>query len=125
MQQVMDMELLDKVFILVGVGALRSTKPAEWMCSHVPGGANPDPIISRLAGADDQKREGRRLCVELMQEIRDIKGVSGVRVMACFQHEFVAEVVERSGVLAGRIPWYPGRREHNSQRSIGRPAHLQ
>ena len=84
------------------------------MRSHVPGGANPDPIISRLAGAEHQKLEGRKLCVELIQEIRDIKGVNGVHVMACYQHESVAEVVERSGVLAGRIPWHPGRREHNS-----------
>ncbi|MEO7953953.1 MAG: methylenetetrahydrofolate reductase [Polaromonas sp.] len=113
MQQVMDMELLDKVFILVGVGALKSAKSAEWMRSHVPGVDIPDPVIRRLAGAEDQKLEGRKLCVELIQEIRDIKGVSGVHVMAYYQHESVAEVVERSGVLAGRIPWYPGRREHN------------
>ena len=113
MRQVMDIGLLDKVFILVGVGALRSAKSAEWMRCHVPGVDIPDAVIKRLAGAEDQKREGRKLCVELMQEIRDIKGVSGVHVMAYYQHESVAEVVERSGVLAGRIPWYPGRREHN------------
>ena len=79
-----------------------------------PGGANPDPILSRLAGAEDQKLEGRKLCVELIQELRDIKGASRVHVMAYYQHEPVAEVVERSGVLAGRIPWHPGRREHSS-----------
>ena len=114
MQQVMDIGLLEKVFILVGVGALKSAKSAEWMRSHVPGVDIPDPVIRRLAGAEDQKLEGRKLCVELIQEIRDIKGVSGVHVMAYYQHESVAEVVERSGVLAGRIPWHPGRREHNS-----------
>ena len=113
MQQVMDMGLLGKVFIIVGVGALRSAKSAEWMRSHVPGVAIPDAVIRRLAGAEDQKLEGRKLCVELIQQIRDIKGVSGVHVMAYYQHQSVAEVVDRSGVLAGRIPWYPGRCEHN------------
>ncbi len=35
--------------------------------------------------------------------------MAGVHVMAYRQEESVAEVIERSGVLAGRVPWYPGR----------------
>ena len=53
--------------------------------------------------------EGRRLCVELIQEIREIKGVAGVHVMAYRQEEAVAEIIASSGVLAGRVPWHPGR----------------
>ena len=37
-------------------------------------------------------------------------GVHGVHVMAYRQEESVAEVIDRSGVLAGRTPWYPGTR---------------
>jgi len=29
--------------------------------------------------------------------------------MAYRQEETVAEIIERSGVLGGRVPWYPGR----------------
>ncbi len=112
MQQAMNIGLLDKVFVLAGVGALRSAKSAEWMRTHVPGVHIPDPIIQRLAGAQDQQREGRNLCIELIQEIREIKGVSGVHVMAYHQHESVAEVIDRSGILDGRTPWYPGRGKH-------------
>jgi len=101
--------LLDKVFILIGVGPLRSAKAGDWMRSHVPGIHIPDQIIARLAGARDQAREGRTLCVEQIQEIRSMRGVSGVHIMAYKQAEAVAEVVERSGVLAGRTPWYPDR----------------
>ena len=53
--------------------------------------------------------EGRRLCIELVQEIRTIRGVHGVHLMAYRQEETVAEIIERSGVLNGRVPWYPGR----------------
>jgi methylenetetrahydrofolate reductase (NADPH) len=67
----------------------------------------PDAIIARLAGASDQAREGRNLCVELVQELRTIKGVSGVHVMAYRQEESVAEVIDRSGILGGRRPWRP------------------
>ncbi|HLJ36968.1 MAG TPA: methylenetetrahydrofolate reductase [Steroidobacteraceae bacterium] len=109
MQHVEDQGLLDKVFILVGVGPLRSAKSAEWIRSHVPGVHIPDEVVRRLAGAADPAAEGRRLCIEIIQEVRTIKGVHGVHVMAFRQEHTVAEIIERSGVLDGRVPWYPGR----------------
>jgi len=109
MAAVLDLGLIDKVFMLVGVGPLRSAKAAEWMRTHVPGLHIPDGVIRRLAGAEDPAREGRNLCVELIQEIRAIRGVHGVHVMAYRQEESVAEVIDRSQVLAGRAPWYPAR----------------
>jgi methylenetetrahydrofolate reductase (NADPH) len=109
MQQVEDLGLLDQVFILVGVGPLRSAKSAEWIRTHVPGVHIPDEVIKRLTGAADQAAEGRRLCIDLIQEIRAIRGVHGVHVMAFRQEHTVAEIIERSGVLNGRVPWYPGR----------------
>ncbi|HWF98176.1 MAG TPA: methylenetetrahydrofolate reductase [Steroidobacteraceae bacterium] len=109
MRRIEDLGLLAKVFILVGVGPLRSAKAAEWMRTHVPGLHIPDAVIARLAGAADAAREGRNLCIELIQEIRTVPGVSGVHVMAYRQEESVPEIIDRSGVLGGRIPWYPGR----------------
>jgi len=110
LRQVEDLGLLGQVFILVGVGPLRSAKTAEWMRNHVPGVHIPDAVVNRLAGAGkDAAREGRNICVELMQELREIRGVSGVHVMAFHQEEFVREMVERAAVLGGRVPWFPGR----------------
>src|ERR1700741_457627 len=109
MSRVEELGLLDKVFILVGVGPLRSAKAAEWIRTHVPGVHIPDEIIRRLAGAADPALEGRKLCIELVQQIRNLRGVHGVHLMAYRQEESVAEIIERSGVLKGRVPWYPGR----------------
>jgi methylenetetrahydrofolate reductase (NADPH) len=109
MRHVEELGLLDKVFILVGVGPLRSAKSAEWIRTHVPGVHIPDGVIKRLAGAADSAAEGRQLCIDLIQEIRTIKGVHGVHVMAYRQEHTVAEIIERSGVLNGRKPWSPGR----------------
>jgi len=109
MQQVEALGLFGKVFILIGVGPLRSAKTAEWMRANVPGMHVPDALIARLAGAKDQAREGREICVELIQEVREIPGISGVHVMAYRQEESVAEIIDRSGVLRGRVPWHPGR----------------
>jgi methylenetetrahydrofolate reductase (NADPH) len=109
MRQVEDLGILEKVFILVGLGPLRSARTAEWIRTHVPGVHIPDPVIRRLAGAADSALEGRNLCIDLIQEIRAIKGVRGVHLMAYRQEEAVADIIARSGVLNGRVPWYPGR----------------
>jgi methylenetetrahydrofolate reductase (NADPH) len=109
LQQLEDLGGIDRVFLLIGVGPLRSAKAAEWMRTNVPGIHVPDALIARLRGAQDQAREGRNICVELIQEIHGLRGVHGVHVMAYRQEETVAEVIDRSGVLAGRVPWYPTR----------------
>jgi methylenetetrahydrofolate reductase (NADPH) len=118
MDQVERLGLIDKVFILVGVGPLRSAKAAEWIRAHVPGVHIPDAVITRLSGAADQALEGRKLCIELVQEIRTIKGVHGVHLMAYRQEESVAEIIQRSGVLSGRVPWYPGRDQRTDTNRI-------
>ena len=118
MSRLDDLGLLDQVFILVGVGPLPSAKTAEWLRRQVAGVHIPDAVVQRLAGAAKPKAEGRKLCVELIQEIREIKGVSGVHVMAYRQEEAVAEVIDASGVLNGRIPWYPERHKRLLQEKV-------
>ena len=103
-----DMGLLEKCFILPGVGPLASARTATWIRTNVPGIHIPDHIIQRLAGAENQKLEGQNICVELIQQIREISGVSGVHVMAYRQEEAVPDIIKKSGVLDGRVPWYPG-----------------
>jgi methylenetetrahydrofolate reductase (NADPH) len=109
MVQVEDLGLFGKVFILAGVGPLRSAKTADWMRKNVPGMFVPDALVTRLAGAKDQAAEGRSICVELIQEMREIRGISGVHIMAYRQEESVQEIVERTGVLRARRPWFPAR----------------
>jgi len=105
MKRVTDLGLVEKCFILCGVGPLASAKTARWMRSNVPGVHIPDAIIKRLEGAENQKKEGKRLCIDIINEVKEIAGVSGVHVMAYRQEEFVAEIVDESGVLKGRRPW--------------------
>jgi 5,10-methylenetetrahydrofolate reductase len=102
-----DMGLLEKCFLIVGVGPLASARAARWMRDHVPGVHIPDAVIARIEGAADQKAEGKRLCIDLIREIHAIRGVSGVHVMAYRQEEYISEIVHESGVLKGRRPWAP------------------
>ncbi|TGP54450.1 methylenetetrahydrofolate reductase, partial [bacterium M00.F.Ca.ET.229.01.1.1] len=66
---------------------------------------NMDAVIKRLEGAQDQKKEGKQLCTDIINEVKEIPGVSGIHVMAYRQEEYVAEIVDESGVLRGRQPW--------------------
>ena len=106
-ERAIDLGLTERCFILVGVGPLASARAARWMREHVAGVHIPDSVVARLEGAADQKAEGKKLCIELIQEIRGIAGVSGVHVMAYRQEEYVSEIVHESGVLKGRRPWSP------------------
>ena len=110
MDQVTDMGLHENCFILIGVGPLASARAARWMRSNVPGVHIPDYIIGRLEGSKDQKHEGKQICIDIIREVREIAGVSGIHVMAYRQEELVADIVRESGVIANRKPW---RREPN------------
>ncbi|WP_259963979.1 methylenetetrahydrofolate reductase [Leisingera aquaemixtae] len=102
MARVRDMGLDKKVFILAGVGPLASARAARWMRSNVPGIHIPDAVIDRMEKADKPGQEGKKICVELIQQMREIAGVSGVHVMAYRKEHQVSEIIQESGVLASR-----------------------
>jgi len=108
MTRAVDMGLTEQAFILAGVGTLASANTARWLRSNVPGVHVPDEIIKRLENAENQKAEGQKICVELMQQCKEISGISGVHVMAYRQEQYVAQMVKDSGVLDGREAWAPG-----------------
>lgn len=115
MKRVRDMGLDEQCYILVGVGPLASAKTAKWMRSNVPGVHIPDAVIKRIEGAADQKEEGKRLCIDIINEVKEIDGVQGVHVMAYRQEEYVAEIVHESGILKGRRPWMREARRDEQQ----------
>lgn len=102
MRRVRDQDLHRRVFILAGVGPLASARAAVWIRGNVPGVHIPETVINRLRGARDQKAEGVAICVELMQQLKEIEGVAGVHIMAYRQEHKVAEMVAASGVLGAR-----------------------
>jgi len=101
MKQVRDRGLDKQAFILAGVGPLRSAKAAEFMRKKVPGVVIPEEIIDRLhkTPKEYQQEEGKKICIEIIQQIREIAGVSGVHIMAYRQEELVAEIVQEAGLL--------------------------
>ncbi len=117
MQQVRDMGLHEKSFFLVGVGPLRSEKAAEFMRAKVPGVHIPDEIVERLRKTPRAKKqdEGKQICVEIIQQIRQIEGVAGVHIMAYRQEELVAKIINEAGLLPR--PMRAGKSKPNAARS--------
>jgi 5,10-methylenetetrahydrofolate reductase len=112
MEEVRRLRVHEKLAILVGVGPLKGPVMAKYMRDFVPGITMPDHVIERIEGAakgipSEEKEErlkafraeGIRLCIELIQELREIEGVAGVHVMAIEWEEAVRPIVEGAGLL--------------------------
>jgi methylenetetrahydrofolate reductase (NADPH) len=110
-----DMGLTERCYVLMGVGVLASAKTAKWLRSAIPGVHIPESIIRRLEQAEKPKAEGRRIAIELMQQLAEIEGISGIHLMAYKQEEWVGEIVTQSGVLGDRKPWAPTHLTHITQ----------
>jgi 5,10-methylenetetrahydrofolate reductase len=104
MTRVREAGLHERCGIIVGVGPITSVHAAHWMRAHVPGLHIPDDVIARLERAQDPRKEGIRMCIEAIQQIRAIEGVAGIHLMAARKEHLIQEIVHASGVLAGRAP---------------------
>ena len=99
MKMVTDMGLHEKAFILAGVAPLKSAGMAKHMKYNVPGMDVPDEVMSRMTAASAAKKgkeEGIKICLEVIEEVREIKGVSGVHIMAVEWEEAVPEIVQKA-----------------------------
>src|SRR6185436_218359 len=95
-------ELGFKLPILIGVSPIPSARSARWMREKLFGTIVPDAIVERLEKAANPKAEGRRICVEVLQELAEIPGVAGAHVMAPMNFAEIPAAIEESGVLKKR-----------------------
>ncbi len=100
MKRAVDMGLHEKAFIMVGVGPMKGGRSAEFIRKNVPGVRIPDAIIDRLNGAPKGKKaeEGKKICIELIQQAMEIEGVSGAHIMAYKLEHQVPDIVKGAGL---------------------------
>jgi methylenetetrahydrofolate reductase (NADPH) len=97
--------LTDRVFVLIGVNPLRSARSAAWMRHHLFGTIIPDAMVARMEAAIDPGAEGRRICIEVIEELATIRGVAGVHVMAPGNAAAIPDVIAAvRGRVAGAQP---------------------
>ena len=99
MKQAHDMGLTEKVSILAGVTPLKSGGMARYMAKNVSGIIIPDEIIDRIVSAKKASEEGIKICVEQIEELKEMKGVRGIHLMAIEWEHRVPEIAERAKLL--------------------------
>jgi methylenetetrahydrofolate reductase (NADPH) len=112
MKRVVDLGVHEKTAILAGVGPLKSAGMARYLRDKVPGIRVPDAIVERMEGAvagidkehkaarqEAWRAEGIKLCIEQIEELREIEGISGIHIMAIEWEAAIRPIVEGAGLL--------------------------
>ena len=123
MEKVRELGLHQQTSILAGVGPLKSPGMARYMKNSVPGILVPDELIERMSDAgapwagkkkdeltaDDKKARaaawketGIQICIDLIQQLRQIEGVAGVHIMAIEWEQAVKPIVEEPACIHAR-----------------------
>ena len=102
MKRMGDFGILERTYFIIGIGPITSAKSARWMNKNLFGVHMPESLINRLEQAEDAKAEGLQICVELIEQLREIEGVSGAHLMAPHGEQAAADVIRACGVLEDR-----------------------
>jgi methylenetetrahydrofolate reductase (NADPH) len=93
-------DILDKVYVLIGITPLKSYKMARYMNEEVPGVFIPDQILERLEKAGDgEKEEGVQITLELIDQIKSMEGVNGFHMMPVMWESIIPRIVAEAGLL--------------------------
>ncbi len=92
--------LTENIYILAGVTPLKSAGMARYMRSKVAGMDVPQEIIDRMDAApkDQAAKAGIQICLETIAQLREMKGVHGIHIMAIEWEEVVVEIVQSAGL---------------------------
>jgi methylenetetrahydrofolate reductase (NADPH) len=96
--------ILDKVYILIGITPLKTFKMAKYMNDEVPGVSIPESIMARMEAAEkagNAQEEGVAIALELIAEIKKLsgQGVNGLHIMAVGWEEIVPRIITEADVL--------------------------
>ena len=93
-------DILDKVYILIGITPLKNLRVAQYMHNEVPGVFIPDKLLKRMeAAGDGAQEEGFQIALELIDAIKGKQGVNGIHLMAVGWEEIVPRLVTEAGLL--------------------------
>jgi methylenetetrahydrofolate reductase (NADPH) len=96
--------ILDKIFIMIGITPLKSAKMTHYM-TQVPGVYIPVAIIHRMDAADAKggpkaaQEEGVLIALEIIEKIKGKQGIHGLHIMPVGWEEIVPRIVTEGGIL--------------------------
>ena len=111
--------------LLIGLAPIRSARSARWIRDKLPGSIVPDVVIERLERSSEPVREGRKICLELVDELSELPGAAGVHIMAPGNDRGLAEVVAEAARIAARKTRKPPEQRGGEDGSEAWLLHLQ
>lgn len=98
LEQLDKRDILNKVYILVGIAPLKSYKVAHYLHTKVPGVSLPDKILNRMEKAGESApEEGVQIALEMIDSIKNKKGINGIHIMTLGWEAMVQRLVTESG----------------------------
>lgn len=88
--------LLGKVYLMPTVVPLTSPRHARFMANDVPGVYVPSSIMARIEDAADPQEEGIQIALDLITELKRLKGIHGLHILAPGQEEVVPRLVKET-----------------------------
>jgi methylenetetrahydrofolate reductase (NADPH) len=99
MELVVKEDLHKKVYVLAGLTPVRSARALHYMKNEVAGMSIPEELIKRMESAEDPREEGIKICLEMIESVRNIDGVSGIHLMPIGWESITPLILERAGLL--------------------------
>jgi methylenetetrahydrofolate reductase (NADPH) len=94
-------DILNKVYIIIGITPLKSHKTAIYLNEKIPGVFVPEKIIKRMEAAKakgNEPEEGIQIALELIEKIRLKGGVHGIHLMPVNWDEAIPRIVKEAGL---------------------------
>jgi methylenetetrahydrofolate reductase (NADPH) len=99
MKMVRDRGLDERTHILAGLIPIKSVGMARYMRNNVSGLSVPKEIVDRMADAKEPKEEGVKICLETIEQLKEVDGVHGIHIMAVAWEDIVSRIVEEAGLM--------------------------
>lgn len=102
LEQLDKRNVLNKVFIMIGVAPLKNYKIAQYLHTSVPGVKLPEKILKRMEKAGESaSEEGVQIALEVIDSVKRKQGINGIHIMTLSWESIVQRIVTESGLLKG------------------------
>jgi methylenetetrahydrofolate reductase (NADPH) len=99
LEQLDKRNILNKVYILIGIAPLKSFKVAEYLHTKVPGVSMPEKIMKRMEKAGESaSEEGVQIALEVIDSVKRKQGINGIHIMSLSWESIVQRIVIESGL---------------------------
>jgi methylenetetrahydrofolate reductase (NADPH) len=81
--------------LIPSIMVISSPKQAEFVKTRVPGVHLPDHVYQRIKGSNQPDKVGLKIAQEVLEALRDMKGVGGVNLMSLGSLEKLADILDQ------------------------------